>query len=61
MEVGGKAVTMRPANPKFRLNLAKLYIQARDTAHAKTELDTLAKLGDKFPSQPEVAELRKRL
>ncbi|MFL6700481.1 MAG: XrtA/PEP-CTERM system TPR-repeat protein PrsT [Vitreoscilla sp.] len=56
-----KAVAMRPANPKFRLNLAKLYIQARDSAHAKTELDALAKLGDKFASQPEVTELRKRL
>ena len=57
----GKAVAMRPTNPKFRLNLAKLYIKNRDSAHAKAELDTLAKLGDKFASQAEVTELRKRL
>ena len=56
-----KAVAMRPADPKFRLNLAKLYIKSRDNAHARTELDTLAKLGDKFPSQPEVTELLKHL
>ena len=56
-----KAVAMRPADPKFRLNLAKLYIKSRDNARAKTELDTLAKLGDKFPSQPEVTELLKHL
>ena len=59
--IESKAVSMRPADPKFRLNLAKLYIKSRDNAHAKTELDTLAKLGDKFPSQPEVTELLKHL
>ena len=56
-----KAVAMRPADPKFRLNLAKLYIKNRDTGHARTELDTLAKLGDKFAAQGEVTELRKKL
>ena len=56
-----KAVALRPGDPKLRLDLAKLYIKSRDNAHAKTELETLAKLGDRFAAQHEVADLLKHL
>ena len=49
------------SNAGLRLNLAKIYIKAGDKARAKAELETLAKLGEKFPAQPEVAALLKSL
>lgn len=56
-----KAVELQPSNPGFRLNLAKIYIKSGDKGKAKSELDILAKLGDKFSSQAEVSELLKTL
>ena len=44
------AGTAAANNAGFKLNLAKIYIKAGDKGKAKTELDTLAKLGDKFPA-----------
>jgi Flp pilus assembly protein TadD len=61
LEVMRKAVTLQDGNPQLRFNLAKLLVQAGDKAAAKTELDTLAALGDKFPRQAEVADLLKTL
>lgn len=61
VELQSKAVDLAPANPAHRLNLAKILIQSGDKARAKTELETLAKLGDKFPQQSEVAMLLKGL
>jgi putative PEP-CTERM system TPR-repeat lipoprotein len=61
VEVMRKAVALEDKNPQLRFNLAKLLIQAGDKAAAKTELSTLAQLGEKFPRQGEVAELLKTL
>ena len=56
-----KALELQPASAGLRLNLAKIYVKAGDNARAKTELDTLAKLGEKFPAQAEVATMLKSL
>lgn len=56
-----KAVALRPDAPSYRLNLAKLLIQSGDHAAARTELEKLQALGDKFPGQAEVALLMKTL
>ena len=44
-----KALERQPANATFRLNLAKIYLAAGEKSRAKTELDAVAKLGDKNP------------
>jgi hypothetical protein len=41
------------------LRLAKLLLKAGDQAKARTELETLKALGDKFPGQDEVTALLK--
>jgi len=61
IELQGKVVALQPNNPAFRLNLAKIYAEAGDKAKARAELDTLAKLGDKFQGQPQVAAMLKAL
>ncbi len=57
--VQAQAVTSAPDAPQFRLQLAKLQLQAGDKASARTELNALAKLGPAFGRQAEVAELLK--
>ncbi len=47
------------AAPSFRLRLAKLLLKAGDSAKARTELETLKALGDKFPGHDEVTALLK--
>jgi putative PEP-CTERM system TPR-repeat lipoprotein len=54
-----KALTLQPANPLFKLNLAKIHIKGGKKDLAKKELDELVKLGDKFGGQQEVADLLK--
>lgn len=61
LEVQTKVVTLQPENPIFKLNLAKIHIKGGKKDLAKTQLDELAKLGDKFGGQKEVAELLKEL
>jgi len=61
LEVQTKVVTLQPENPIFKLNLAKIHIKGGKKDLAKVQLDELAKLGDKFGGQKEVAELRKSL
>jgi len=56
-----KALELQPTDAGLRLNLAKIYIKAGEKSQARTELDTLAKLGSKFPGQPEVSELLKNM
>lgn len=56
-----KAADAPNASPSYRMNLAKLLIKAGDRAAARSELEKLAKLGDKFPSQKEVGDLMKTL
>jgi putative PEP-CTERM system TPR-repeat lipoprotein len=50
-----------PDQPAFRFNLAEILLQSGDKAGAKTELEGLAKLGDKFPQQAQVQALLKKL
>ena len=52
-----KAVELAPQVPDVRLNLAKALIKANKKPEARTELETLAKLGDKFAGQAEVGKL----
>lgn len=59
IEVQTQAVAAAPQAHQFRLQLAKFYLQSGDKAKARTELDTLAKLGTTFARQAEVAELLK--
>ena len=56
-----KAVALQPQNMLFKLNLAKIFIKGGKKDLARKELDELAKLGDKFPGQAEVASLLKSL
>ncbi len=59
IEVQSQAVAAAPEAPQFRLQLAKLHLQAGDKPSARTELDKLAKLGKDYPRQAEVADLIK--
>lgn len=56
-----KAADAPNASPGYRLNLAKLLIKSGDRSAARAELEKLAKLGDKFSNQKEVADLMKSL
>ena len=53
-----KVVELQPADNSYRLNLAKIYIKSGDKTLARSELERLAQLGDKFPAQKEVHELQ---
>jgi putative PEP-CTERM system TPR-repeat lipoprotein len=57
LEMQKKVVALQPDAPLFKLNLAKIQIKAGDKAGAKVTLGELAKLGDKFGGQAEVASL----
>ena len=59
LELQTKAVAALPQNQLFKLNLAKIHLKGGKKDLAKKELDELAKLGDKFGGQKEVAELLK--
>jgi cellulose synthase operon protein C len=59
IEMQKKTVERVPNEPSLRLNLARMYLQAGDKAQARTELDTLAKLGKSFVDHAEVTELLK--
>jgi putative PEP-CTERM system TPR-repeat lipoprotein len=61
IEVQKKAVALDGKDPGWRLNLARLYIDAGQRAQARTELDALAKLGTDFKGQDEVQKLLKDL
>ena len=56
-----KALALAPQNNVYKFNLAKIHIQGGKKELARTELDALAKLGDKFGGQAEVAALLKTL
>lgn len=60
IELQTQAVAAAPAAHQFRLQLAKLHLQAGDKPSALTELQALAKLGTAFPRQAEVADLLKQ-
>lgn len=56
-----RAIALAPKDPGLNLRLARLYIKSGDKAGARAELDALARLGDRFPGQAEVAALLKTL
>ena len=59
LEVQTRVVKLAPDLPQFRLQLARLKLKSGDKAAARDELKQLAKLGERFPRQNEVAELLK--
>ncbi len=61
LEWQNKAIALAPQNAIFKFNLAKIHIKGGKKELARKELDELAKLGDKFPGQAEVASLIKGL
>lgn len=60
IEESRRALALSGDAPGFRLNLARIYLDAGDKKAARVELDALAKMGDKFPAQFEVERLLKR-
>jgi putative PEP-CTERM system TPR-repeat lipoprotein len=61
VELQNKVLALQPLNAVFKLNLAKMHIKGGKSDLARKELDELAKLGDKFSGQAEVANLLKNL
>lgn len=57
LELLQAAAKLAPTSPSIRLDLAKALIQAGQKDAAKKELEELVKLGDKFKSQADVAQL----
>jgi putative PEP-CTERM system TPR-repeat lipoprotein len=56
-----QASKLAPQNPSIRLDYARVLIKAGKKTDAKRELDTLAKLGEKFNQQAEVRALQGQL
>lgn len=61
LELFQRALELVPQAGPIRLNYAKALIKAGKQTEAKTQLDQLAKLGDKFSQQAEVSRLFKSL
>lgn len=61
LDLERKAVAMSPQLLNLRLGLARIALKAGDKTLAKTELEGLAYLGDKFADQAEVANLLRTL
>lgn len=61
VELLRKALTTAPQAGAIQLNLAKVLIASGKKDEARNELETLAKMGEKFPSQAEVSQLLKSL
>lgn len=56
-----KAHELAPQTALIQLNLARVLIKGGQKEAARKELEALAKLGDKFPQQAEIARLQKEL
>ncbi|EXI92629.1 MAG: tetratricopeptide repeat protein [Candidatus Accumulibacter sp. BA-94] len=61
LELFRQALELAPQAAVIRVNYARALIKAGQKSEAKKQLDEVAKLGDKFPAQAEVAELQKGL
>lgn len=61
LEWQNKAVSLQPANGLFKLNLARILIRSGNKEQARKLLDELAKMGDSFNGQAQVAKLRASL
>jgi putative PEP-CTERM system TPR-repeat lipoprotein len=57
LELQRQAMAKAPQDASLRLTLAKIYIQGGDKAQARSELQALAALGEKFSNQAEVTRL----
>ncbi len=61
VETSMAAIRLAPESPQFRLNLAKIYLQASDKKNGKAQLEELTKVGTKFAAHQEVTDLLKSL
>ena len=61
IELLAKAVELAPQSGTLKLSLARAQLKAGKKDEARKLLDDLAKLGDKFPGQAEVARLIKEI
>lgn len=61
IEILRQALAIAPQAAAIQLNLAKVLINSGKKDEARKELEAIAKLGDKFPSQAEVSKLQKEL
>jgi cellulose synthase operon protein C len=61
IEIQQSAIARNGTDPALKLTLAKLLIKSGDKPYARVQLEELAKLGDRFSSQAEVAQLLKSL
>jgi putative PEP-CTERM system TPR-repeat lipoprotein len=61
IETQQRAVTLAPTDGMLSLRLARLYVKQGDKPKARETLDALAKRGDAFPAQGEVAKMLKSL
>jgi putative PEP-CTERM system TPR-repeat lipoprotein len=61
IETQKRAISRNPQDASLKLNLAKLFLQDNQKPEARAELEDLARLGDRFPAQAEVAALLKTL
>lgn len=61
IEVQKRAIVVNPQDDTLKLALAKHYLANGEKPQARAELEALAKLGDKFSGQAEVATLLKSL
>ncbi len=61
IETQKRAITRAPQDPSLKLHLAKLLLQDNQRPQARAELEDLARLGDRYDGQTEVAALLKSL
>ena len=61
LDLQRQVVAQSPRSAVFRLNLARLQLQAGDKDGARAELDKLARLGSSFDGQAQVQQLLKDL
>ena len=61
LELLQKAAAAAPDAPAIRLNFAKALVKAGQKDAARKEIQALEKLGEKFPAQAELAQLKKGL
>ena len=61
LEWENKALALQPENGQMKLNLAKIHARGGNKVLARQQLEQLARLGEKFPAQAEVARLLKTL
>ncbi len=61
VETQKKAMSLGADDPSLRLGLAKIYVASGDKGAAKSELETLRKLGASFAQQEEVSQLLAKL